>query len=78
MAELLRCLRCGNRLQTRYLRRGVRYFCVGGQRQRKRGAAKCLNFYGADLEATLAARHGRTTALSDDDAAPGSTPTTQN
>jgi DNA invertase Pin-like site-specific DNA recombinase len=54
MAGLLRCRRCGHRLRPRYPQRGVRYFCAGGQRQRKPGAAKCLNFYGADLETLLA------------------------
>jgi DNA invertase Pin-like site-specific DNA recombinase len=54
MAGLLRCGRCGHRLRPQYPRRGVRYFCAGGQRQRQRGGAKCLSFYGADLEASLA------------------------
>ena len=54
MAGLLRCRRCGHRLQTRYPSSGVRYFCVGGQRQRKQASVKCLNFYGADLETLLA------------------------
>lgn len=54
MGGLLRCRRCGNRLQTQYPSSGVRYVCSGGQRQRMRGEAKCLTFYGADLEALLA------------------------
>jgi len=54
MAGVLRCGRCGNRLQARYPSHGVRYFCARGQRQRKRGGAKCLSFYGADLEILLA------------------------
>jgi DNA invertase Pin-like site-specific DNA recombinase len=54
MAGLLRCGRCGHRLQVRYPSPGVRYFCASGQRQRKSGGAKCLNFYGADLEVLLA------------------------
>lgn len=54
MAGLLRCRRCGNRLQARYPAGGVRYTCTGGARQRMRGGAKCLSFQGADLEALLA------------------------
>lgn len=54
MAGLLRCSRCGNRLQTHYPSSGVRYVCSGGQRQRMRGAAKCLVFHGAELEELLA------------------------
>ena len=37
MAGLLRCRRCGHRLQARYPSAGVRYFCAGGQRQRQPG-----------------------------------------
>jgi DNA invertase Pin-like site-specific DNA recombinase len=54
MAGLLRCRRCGNRLQSHYPSSGVRYVCSGGQQQRMRGRAKCLAFYGADLETLLA------------------------
>jgi len=54
MAGLLRCRRCGNRLQAQYPSSGVRYVCSGGQRQRMRGEAKCLTFHGAELEALLA------------------------
>jgi hypothetical protein len=54
MAGLLRCGRCGHRLQARYPSQGVRYFCAGGQRQRTRSGAACLNFYGVDLERALA------------------------
>lgn len=54
MAGLLRCRRCGNRLQARYPASGVRYTCTGGERQRMRGGAKCLSFHGADLELLLA------------------------
>ena len=54
MAGLLRCHRCGHRLQARYPASGVRYVCSGGERQRVRGGAKCLAFQGADLEALLA------------------------
>lgn len=53
MAGLLRCRRCGNRLQARYPASGVRYVCCGGARQRLRGGATCLAFQGADLEALL-------------------------
>jgi hypothetical protein len=54
MAGVLRCGRCGHRLQARYPTSGVRYFCAGGRRQRQCEGAKCVNFYGADLEALLA------------------------
>lgn len=54
MAGLLRCRRCGHRLQARYPASGVRYVCTGGAKQRMRGAAKCFSFHGADLEALLA------------------------
>ena len=54
MAGLLRCRRCGNRLQARYPNSGVRYVCSGGQRQRMQGGEKCLTFHGADLEVLLA------------------------
>ena len=54
MAGLLRCRRCGNRLRPHYPSSGVRYVCSGGERQRRRGGAKCLTFQGADLEALLA------------------------
>jgi hypothetical protein len=54
MAGLLRCRRCGHRLQARYSESGVRYVCFGGDRQRMRGAARCLAFFGAKLESLLA------------------------
>lgn len=54
MAGLLRCRRCGNRLQAYYPSSGVRYVCSGGERQRMRGAAKCVTFSGTELEALLA------------------------
>jgi DNA invertase Pin-like site-specific DNA recombinase len=54
MAGLLRCRRCGHRLQARYSSGGVRYVCHGGDRQRMRGAASCLAFPGAGLESLLA------------------------
>jgi len=54
MAGLLRCRRCGHRLQARYCSRGVRYVCFGGDRQRMRGAARCLAFSGSRLESLLA------------------------
>jgi DNA invertase Pin-like site-specific DNA recombinase len=54
MAGLLRCRRCGHRLQARYSSGGVGYVCHGGDRQRMRGAARCLAFAGAGLEALLA------------------------
>ncbi len=54
MAGLLRCRRCGNRLQTSYPSRGVRYFCAGGKRQRQPRGVRCLSFHGSDLEAALA------------------------
>ena len=40
MAGLLRCRRCGHRLQAKYSSGGVRYVCSGGDRQRMRGAAQ--------------------------------------
>ena len=54
MAGLLRCRRCGSRLQAHYPSRGVRYVCSGGERQRMRGGAKCVTFHGAEVEALLA------------------------
>ena len=54
MAGLLRCQRCGHRLQARYPSSGVRYYCANGQRQRSLGVAPCLRFYGVDLEVALA------------------------
>jgi DNA invertase Pin-like site-specific DNA recombinase len=54
MAGLLRCRRCGHRLQARYCSSGVRYVCFGGDRQRMRGAARCLAFPGSRLESLLA------------------------
>jgi DNA invertase Pin-like site-specific DNA recombinase len=53
MAGLLRCRRCGHRLQARYSRSGVRYVCLGGDRQRVRGGARCMAFFGAGLESLL-------------------------
>jgi len=54
MAGLLRCRRCGHRLQARYPGQGVRYYCAAGERQRAQGKSSCLNFHGADLELALA------------------------
>ncbi len=54
MAGLLRCRRCGHRLQARYSSSGVRYVCFGGDRQRMRGTARCLAFSGSRLESLLA------------------------
>jgi DNA invertase Pin-like site-specific DNA recombinase len=54
MAGLLRCRRCGHRLQARYSESGVRYVCFGGDRQRMRGSARCLAFSGSKLESLLA------------------------
>jgi DNA invertase Pin-like site-specific DNA recombinase len=54
MAGLLRCRRCGHRLQARYSSGGVRYVCYGGSLQRIRGAVRCLGFPGAGLESLLA------------------------
>ena len=53
MAGLLRCRRCGHRLRAQYSSNGVRYVCSGGDRQRMRGAARCLAFSGARLESLL-------------------------
>ena len=53
MAGLLRCRRCGHRLQAQYSSGGVRYVCSGGDRQRMRGAARCLAFSGTRLESLL-------------------------
>ena len=54
MAGLLRCRRCGHRLQARYYSSvGVRYVCFGGNRQRMRGAARCQAFSGTKLESLL-------------------------
>jgi len=54
MAGLLRCRRCGHRLQARYSSKGVRYVCFGGDRQRMCGGARCLSFSGGGLESLLA------------------------
>jgi DNA invertase Pin-like site-specific DNA recombinase len=54
MSGLLRCRRCGHRLQARYSSVGVRYVCFGGDRQRTRGAARCQAFSGTKLELLLA------------------------
>jgi hypothetical protein len=54
MAGLLRCRRCGHRLRARYSSGGVGYVCHGGDRQRMRGARRCLAFAGTGLEALLA------------------------
>lgn len=54
MAGLLRCRRCGYRLQASYPSQGVRYSCNNGKRQRVRGGTRCVSFYGVDLEAALA------------------------
>jgi len=54
MAGLLRCRRCGHRLRARYSSGGVGYGCHGCDRQRMRGATRCLAFAGAGLEALLA------------------------
>jgi DNA invertase Pin-like site-specific DNA recombinase len=53
MAGLLRCQRCGHRLQAQYSSGGVRYVCSRGDRQRLRGAARCLAFSGTALESLL-------------------------
>jgi DNA invertase Pin-like site-specific DNA recombinase len=55
MAGLLRCRRCGSRVQARYSSRSVRYSCRGGTRQRERGVTQCLSFAGERLESQLAA-----------------------
>ena len=54
MAGLLRCRRCGHSMRPRYAASGVRYVCSRGERQRQPGGAKCLTFYGVELEAMLA------------------------
>jgi DNA invertase Pin-like site-specific DNA recombinase len=54
MVGLLRCRRCGHRLQAAYPSGGVRYVCRGGDRQRVRRSTCCLAFAGAGLEASLA------------------------
>jgi DNA invertase Pin-like site-specific DNA recombinase len=54
MAGLLRCRRCGHRLQAAYSSGGVRYVCFGGTRQRTRGVARCQAFSGTALELLLA------------------------
>jgi DNA invertase Pin-like site-specific DNA recombinase len=54
MAGLLRCRRCGHRLQAGYSSGGVRYVCFGGTRQRTRGVARCQGFSGTALELLLA------------------------
>jgi DNA invertase Pin-like site-specific DNA recombinase len=55
MAGLLRCRRCGHRLQAAYSSSGrVRYVCHGGDRQRTRGARRCQAFSGSALELLLA------------------------
>jgi DNA invertase Pin-like site-specific DNA recombinase len=53
MAGLLRCRRCGHRLQARYSSSGVRYVCSSGDRQRIRGGARCQGFSGTRLESLL-------------------------
>ena len=53
MAGLLRCRRCGHRLQAQYSSGGVRYVCSRGDRQRLRGPARCLAFSGTALESLL-------------------------
>jgi DNA invertase Pin-like site-specific DNA recombinase len=53
MAGLLRCRRCGHRLQARYSSVGVRYVCFGGNRQRTRSATRCQSFSGTKLESLL-------------------------
>ena len=53
MAGLLRCRRCGHRLQAKYSSGGVRYVCYKGYRQRMRGAARCQAFSGTKLESLL-------------------------
>jgi DNA invertase Pin-like site-specific DNA recombinase len=53
MAGLLRCRRCGHRLQAHYSSGGVRYVCSSGDRQRMRGAARCQSFSGTRLESLL-------------------------
>jgi DNA invertase Pin-like site-specific DNA recombinase len=53
MAGLLRCRRCGHRLLAQYSAGGVRYVCSKGDRQRLRGAARCLAFAGTRLESLL-------------------------
>ena len=54
MAGLLRCRRCGHRLQAHYSSRGVRYECRGGGLQRHVKSTSCLAFAGTGLEALLA------------------------
>lgn len=53
MAGLLRCRRCGHRMQAAYSSGGVRYVCSNGDRQRMRGAARCQAFPGTRLESLL-------------------------
>lgn len=54
MAGLLRCRRCGHRLQASYSSRGVRYACRGGGPQRQIDSDPCFAFVGTELEALLA------------------------
>ena len=50
LSGLLRCARCGHRLQVRYDRSGLpRYVCRGGRRQRQQGTL-CLTFSGRRIE----------------------------
>jgi DNA invertase Pin-like site-specific DNA recombinase len=54
LAGLLRCRRCGYRLQARYSSSSVRYVCGRGVSQRTPDAPPCIAFSGADVEALLA------------------------
>lgn len=53
MAGLLRCRRCGRRLQAKYSSGGVRYVCYGGRKQRDQGGTACFSFPGSRLESQL-------------------------
>ena len=53
MAGLLRCRRCGHRMQAKYSSGGVRYVCSNGDRQRIRRAPRCQAFPGTRLESLL-------------------------
>jgi DNA invertase Pin-like site-specific DNA recombinase len=53
LAGLVRCGRCGHRLQAHYSAGGLRYVCYGSSRQRDEAKRTCLSFTATAIEARL-------------------------
>lgn len=53
LSGLLRCRRCGYKLQASYPKGGVTYTCRGDAKQRERARKRCFSFMGRGVEASV-------------------------